>query len=40
MFELVWNNEVIDTVETIEDAEYLQIEYTIAYGGIVSIVKI
>jgi len=39
MYELVWNKEVIDTAETRKEARYLREEYTMAYGGIVSIRK-
>lgn len=37
MFVLWWKNEEIDEVETREEAEYLQGEYTLAYGGTVTI---
>ena len=37
MYDLIWNGEVIDTAETYGDAVYLQNEYTIAYGGMVTI---
>ena len=37
MYELIWNKEVIDIAETLKDAEYLQVEYQIAYGGTVKI---
>ena len=40
MYELIWNKEVIDTTETLKDAEYLQVEYQMAYGGTVSIRKV
>lgn len=40
MYELVWNGEVIeDEIETLEEAEYLQGEYAMAFKGPVQIVK-
>lgn len=40
MYYLVWKGEIIeDDIETKEEAEYLQDEYQIAYGGHVSIKK-
>lgn len=40
MYKLVWKNEVIETdIETREEAEFLQGEYNMAYGGGVTIKK-
>jgi hypothetical protein len=39
MYELIWRGEVIDTTDTLKDAEYLQHEYQIAYGDVVIIKK-
>jgi hypothetical protein len=40
MYYLVWNKEVIEeNIETKEEALYLKKEYSIAYGGIVTIKK-
>ena len=40
MYYLVWKKEVIEEgIKTREEAEYLQREYTIAYGGSVTIRK-
>jgi len=40
MYYLVWNGEIIESeIETINEAEYLKREYTIAYGGVVRIKK-
>ena len=40
MYYLVWKREVIeDYIATKEEAEYLQQEYTLAYGGVVVIKK-
>ena len=33
MFNLIWEGEVIDTVDTREEAAYLANEYKMAYGG-------
>lgn len=37
MYKLYWKGECIDTADTREEAEYLQGEYNLAYGGGVSI---
>jgi len=34
---LVWNDEVIDETDDFTDAMYLQGEYSLAYGGVVTI---
>ena len=40
MYKLIWKGEVIEKdIEGIEEAEFLQSEYTMAYGGHVSIRK-
>jgi hypothetical protein len=39
MYNLIWNNEIIDTAETLDEAETLKIEYEVAYDGMVHIVK-
>ncbi len=40
MYKLIWKCEVIeDEIETKDEAEYLQAEYTMAYGGSVTIKK-
>jgi hypothetical protein len=33
MFNLIWEGEVIDTVDSREEAAYLAQEYKLAYGG-------
>ena len=33
MYNLIWENEIIDTVDTLDEAAYLAQEYKIAYGG-------
>lgn len=39
MYSLIWKGEVIEEeIETIKEAEYLQSEYALAYGGTVKIV--
>lgn len=40
MYKLIWKGEEIDTAKTREEAIYLQREYQMAYGGIVTIKKI
>ena len=40
MYELIWNNEVIDTAENHKEALYLKKEYEIAFKGSVTIKKI
>lgn len=40
MYELICNKEVIDTAETLKDAEYLQVEYQMAYGRTVKISRL
>ena len=40
IYELVWNNEVIDTASTKKEALYLKTEYLIAMGGTVEIKKV
>lgn len=40
MYKLMWKGEEIDSAETKQEAIYLQREYTIAYGGVVTIKKI
>jgi hypothetical protein len=37
MYNLIWNNEIIDTADTMDQAEYLKFEYQMAYQGIVTI---
>lgn len=39
MYLLIWKGEVIDEADTLKDAQYLQREYEMAYGGQVSIRK-
>ena len=40
MYKLIWNGEVIEeNISTREEAEYLQVEYTMAYKGTVVIKK-
>ena len=40
MYYLVWKGEIIESdIETKEEAQYLQSEYTMAYGGAVAIRK-
>lgn len=40
MYKLIWKGEVIEEeIETLTEAKYLQGEYTMAYGGSVSIKK-
>ena len=39
MYELIWENEVIDTCKTLEEAMYLKREYEMAYAGNVNIKK-
>lgn len=39
MYILIWKGEEIDTADTRQEAIYLQREYQIAYGGIVTIKK-
>lgn len=39
MYILIWKGEEIDTADTMKEAIYLQREYQIAYGGIVTIKK-
>lgn len=40
MYELIWKGEVIDTADTLKEAQYLQGEYRLAYGGQVIIKKV
>lgn len=40
MYELIWKGEVVDTADTLKDAQYLQREYEMAYGGQVIIKKV
>ena len=37
MYKLIWKNEIIDEADTLKEAQYLQGEYNMAYGGGVSI---
>lgn len=37
MFNLIWNNEVIDTADSKEEAAFLVAEYEMAYGGTVAV---
>jgi hypothetical protein len=37
IYKLIWNGEEIDSADTRQEAIYLQKEYEIAYGGIVTI---
>ena len=39
MYNLSWKGEIIDIAETLEEALFLQKQYELAYGGIVSILK-
>ena len=39
MYKLIWKGEEIDSAETKQEAMYLQREYEMAYGGIVTIKK-
>jgi Mn-dependent DtxR family transcriptional regulator len=39
MYNLIYNNEIIDTAETLDEAESLKIEYEAVYGDMVKIVK-
>jgi hypothetical protein len=40
MYALKWKGELIEEeIETMREAEYLQREYTMAYGGLVKIVR-
>ena len=39
MYNLIYNNEIIDTAETLDEAESLKIEYEAVYGDMVEIVK-
>ena len=39
-FKLKWNGEIIEeSIETKKEAEYLQSEYALAYGGSVRILR-
>ena len=37
MFNLIWNNEVIDTTDSACEAAFLVAEYEMAYGGTVAV---
>jgi|TARA_X000000950_G_scaffold289078_1_gene409596 hypothetical protein len=39
MFDLIWKGEVVDSFSTREEAEKMKVEYDMAYGGGVTIVK-
>lgn len=39
IYNIIWNNEVIDEANTITEAKYLKQEYNIAFGGGVIIKK-
>ena len=39
MYRLFWKGEEIDSVDSMDEAIYLQTEYNMAYGGGVSIKK-
>lgn len=39
MYNLIYNNEIIDTAETLDEAESLKIEYEAVYGDMIEIVK-
>jgi hypothetical protein len=39
MYKLIWKGEEIDTADTMKEAIYLQREYQMAYGGVVTIKK-
>lgn len=39
MFNLVWKGEVIDTFDTLKEARAMAVEYSMAYGGGVTIVN-
>ena len=39
MFNLVWNGEVIDSFDTLKEARAMAAEYSMAYGGGVTIVN-
>ena len=32
-YEIVWNDEVVDTADTVKNAWYLAEEYSLAFGG-------
>jgi len=36
-YKLVWKKEVIDSFKTLKEAEYMRLEYNLAYGGGVTI---
>ena len=40
MFNLIWNNETIDSFNTREEAEKMANEYSVAYNGPVAIVEV
>ena len=39
MYNLIWNNEVVDSFTTKEEAKEMAVEYRIAYDGPVKVVK-
>ena len=40
MFNLIWNNETIDSFNTREEAEKMANEYSVTYNGPVAIVEV
>ena len=40
MFNLIWNNETIDSFNTREEAEKMANEYSVAYNGPVAVVEV
>jgi len=40
MFNLIWNNETIDSFDTREEAEQMANEYSVAYNGPVAVVEV
>ena len=39
MYNLIWNNEVVDSFTTKDEAEDMDVEYRLAYDGPVKVVK-
>ena len=40
MYNLIWNNETIDSFNTREEAEKMANEYSVAYNGPVAVVEV
>jgi hypothetical protein len=40
MFNLIWEDEIIDTASSADEAAYLANEYRIAYGGVVTVEEV